>query len=66
MADLLFDWFGIDHTRKTFFLNQISKAVESKQNKHEVTCTVLLTLKLVLSGPEYAPIVGPEFLNVPL
>ena len=40
MADLLFDWFGF---------NQTSKAGESKQNKQDVSRTVILSLMLVFS-----------------
>ena len=38
--DLLFDWFGLDQTTKF----HMSKAPESKQVKHEISCTVILPL----------------------
>ena len=40
VADLLFDWIGFDQ-RSSF---NISKATESKQNKLEVSRTVILPL----------------------
>ena len=49
MADLLFDWFGFDKTSKTFVQSTNIKATESKQNKQEVSHTVILPLKLVFS-----------------
>ena len=45
-ADLQFDWFVFDKTSKTV---NISKTADSKQNKQEVSHTVILPLKLVFS-----------------
>ena len=49
-ADLLFDWFGFDQTSKASccYFN-VRKAAESKQNKQEASCTVILTLWWVFS-----------------
>ena len=43
-ADLMFDWFGFDQTSKTALnAKYLSKAAESKQNKQEVSRTVVPT-----------------------
>ena len=44
MAELQLDWFGFDQTR--IYVSNSTKAAESPKNKEEVSCTVILPLKL--------------------
>ena len=56
MGDVLFDWFGFDQTSK-FDLILISKATKSKQNKQEVSRSVMLTL--MICGALFGCMIGP-------
>ena len=50
LSDLLFDWFGFNQSSEADVNSAEAKAAESKQNKQEVSRTMILPLKSVFSA----------------